>query len=133
MEQEKSTVISGSGKDSDTSGSAANAVVAEDAIVISDEDYATLAQATAIEQGKKIRCFDIREAIEAQKKHLEQVQASIQDAEQLLVTAEDELAGARRELRAVFQSIFEPLGLGDKHVSVTQESPHVVTVVEQAQ
>lgn len=102
-------------------------------VVISDEDYSALAAATAKEQGYRLRCWDIQEAIDAQKQNLAQLQKGIDEAEVVLSTSRNELAAARQELKTIFDGVFGPLGLADKHVSVTQESPHVVTVVEAPQ
>jgi hypothetical protein len=134
--QNKSTVISAPSIDSELGAAPskkASDIVAEDAITISDEAYAELATATGREQATRLRCWDIQEAIDVQKQNLAQLQNAINEAEGILGQAKEELTSARQELKVVFDQIFEPLGLANKHVSVTQESPHVVTLVEQPQ
>lgn len=106
-------------------------------LVISDEQYAQLSEVTNAEQIAKLKCWDIQEYIdsaEAQKIQIEaqksQIDAALSNAQTQLEEAKSNLIQTRTDLKSIFDTIFGPLGLENKMISVSQSSPHVVTVID---
>lgn len=99
-------------------------------LVISDEQYAQLSEVTNAEQVAKLRCWDIQEYIDGVEAQKAQLDAALSSASGQLEEAKSNLIQARTQLKSTFDVIFGPLGLENKMVSVSQSSPHVVTVVD---
>ncbi|MBS1722426.1 MAG: hypothetical protein JSS66_05405 [Armatimonadetes bacterium] len=97
-------------------------------IVLTPEEYKQLSEATNAEQGAKLRCWDIQEYIDGVNQQKAQLETALVEAGVQLEDAKQLLAGARTQTRAVFESLFTPLGLANKTVSVSLTPPHVVTV-----
>lgn len=100
-------------------------------LVISDEQYASLSEVTNAEQVAKLRCWDIQEYIDGVEAQKAQLESALSSANEQLEEAKNNLVQARTQLKAKFDNIFGPLGIENKMVSVSQTSPHVVTIVEQ--
>jgi len=100
-------------------------------LVISDEQYASLSEVTNAEQVAKLRCWDIQEYIDGVEAQKAQLESALSSANEQLEEAKNNLVQARTQLKAEFDNIFGPLGIENKMVSVSQTSPHVVTIVEQ--
>jgi len=100
-------------------------------LVISDEQYAELSEVTNAEQVAKLRCWDIQEYIDGVEAQKAQLESALSSANEQLEEAKNNLVQARTQLKAEFDNIFGPLGIENKMVSVSQTSPHVVTIVEQ--
>lgn len=99
-------------------------------LVISDEQYALLSEATNTEQLAKLRCWDIQEYIDGVEAQKAQLETSLNSASAQLDEAKNSLIQSRTQLKSTFDTIFGPLGLENKMVSVSQSSPHVVTIVD---
>ena len=99
-------------------------------LVISDEQYTQLSEVTNAEQVAKLRCWDIQEYIDGVEAQKAQLDAALSSASGQLEEAKSNLIQARTQLKSTFDVIFGPLGLENKMVSVSQSSPHVVTVVD---
>lgn len=99
-------------------------------LVISDEQYAQLSEVTNAEQVAKLRCWDIKEYIDGVEAQKAQLDDALSSASGQLEEAKSNLIQARTQLKSTFDVIFGPLGLENKMVSVSQSSPHVVTVVD---
>lgn len=99
-------------------------------LVISDEQYAQLSEVTNSEQVAKLRCWDIQEYIDGVEAQKSQLETALSNANTQLEEAKSNLIQARTQLKSTFDTIFGPLGLENKMVSVSQTSPHVVTIVD---
>jgi hypothetical protein len=99
-------------------------------LVISDEQYAQLSEVTNSEQIAKLRCWDIQEYIDGVEAQKSQLDTALDSANEQLEEAKSNLIQARTQLKSTFDVIFGPLGLDNKMVSVSQSSPHVVTIVD---
>lgn len=99
-------------------------------IVISDSEYAELSEATNAEQAVKLRCWDIQEYINNVNAQKDQLDEALSNANEQLEEAKSTLVSTRSQLRTTFDKIFGPFGLDNKMVSVSQTSPHEVTIVE---
>ena len=99
-------------------------------LVISDEQYAQLSEVTNTEQIAKLRCWDIQEYIDGVGAQQAQLETAVSNAYAQLEEAKSNLIQSRTELKSTFDTIFGPLGLENKMVSVSQSSPHVVTIVD---
>lgn len=99
-------------------------------LVISDEQYAELTEVTNSEQVAKLRCWDIQEYIDGVEDQKTQLDTALDAANEQLEEAKATLIETRTQLRAKFDTIFGPLGLENKMISVSQTSPHVVTIVD---
>lgn len=99
-------------------------------LTISEEQYATLSECTNNEQLAKLRCWDIQEYMDGITAQRKQLDDAYDAALAQLSSAKSDLITARTDLKACFDTVFTPLGLANKVVSVTQTSPHIVTVQE---
>jgi len=99
-------------------------------LVISDEQYAQLSEVTNTEQVAKLRCWDIQEYIDGVEAQKSQLETALNSANSQLEEAKSNLIHARTQLKSTFDVIFGPLGLENKMISVSQSSPHVVTLVD---
>jgi hypothetical protein len=101
-----------------------------DEIVLSDDEFAALSEFTNAEQMAKLRCWDIQEYVDNITPQILQLEQAVKEANEQLEEAKKVLSESRTGLKAKFDEIFGPLGLQNKMISISQNSPHVVTLVD---
>lgn len=102
----------------------------KDELVISEEQFAEISKVTNEEQVIKLKCWDVQEYLNKAEKAKMNLETDIANAKRQLDEATQELEQIRTQLKIEFDKVFEPMGLSNKTISISQTAPHIISVHE---